>query len=282
LFKLTHASLALLLTFATTGAVAETASAPAYAIDGGEWLSEHEGIDDCTLPSTTVMDAWDNTDYYNFYAYLGGSNACSASLTSSWIEHVITSPGYYDVVFTWVGPQMSPTSCGGQGGNHTFISLDTSTAYTQGENEASAAYGALINLGVNTDGAPLAYDLEGYGGQSSCRAAAKSFMKGWADYLGSPPAQESGVYGSSCGSYLDDFASDGNPPDFIWGANTGTTKSTSSIQCVASNHWTLHQRHKQWVGQHNETHGGYTLTIDTDCANGPVYGTGGNADGQCL
>jgi hypothetical protein len=107
-------------------------------------------------------------------------------------------------------------------------------------------------------------------------------MKGWADQMAVAPAQLSGVYGSACASYIDDFASDGNPPDFVDPAAWGSGQSTSSIPCVASTHWTHNQRHKQYAGGHNETYGGVTINIDNDCANGPVYGNGGNMDGTCV
>lgn len=273
--------LALLLAVtAFAGAPALSSTAPANA--AGQYVSQEKGFDACVLPSTSAMQTWWNSSpYYNYYLYIGGSekaNCGGATLSSSWINTVVGQG--WSLVFIWVGPQM-PSSCS-SGGWGSTISLNTSTAYTQGQNEAHAAYLKLGNLGVNVNNAPVVYDLEGYNGGSSCRAAAQSFMKGWADQLALAPAQLSGTYGSACSSYIDDFASDGNPPDFVWPAAWGSGISTGSVSCVSSTHWTHNQRHKQYSGGHNETYGGVTLNIDSDCANGPVYGNGSNLDGTCV
>jgi hypothetical protein len=268
--------------------VAALAAAPGLlpttsARAAGQYISQEKGFDACTLPSTSAMQTWwTYSPYYDYYVYIGGSekaNCGGATLSSSWIN-TVTAQGW-DLVFTWVGPQMPYGTCSSRSWANN-ISLSTTTAYNQGYNEASAAYAQLANLGVNTTNAPVVYDLEGYNGGSGCRAAAQSFMKGWADYLELAPAQKSGTYGSGCSSYLDDFASDGNPPDFVWGADWGTGISTSGISCVPSGHWVNNQRHKQYQGGHNETYGGVTLNIDADCANGPVYGNAGYADGTCV
>jgi hypothetical protein len=257
-----------------------TPTTSAHAV--GEYISQEKGFDACTLPSTSAMSTWwTSSPYWNYYLYIGGSekaNCGGATLSSSWIT-TVTSQGW-NLVFIWVGPQM-PSSCTSRSWSDT-ISLNTSTAYTQGKNEGAAAYNKLVALSVNVNNAPLVYDLEGYNGGTTCRAAAKSFMKGWADQLELVPAQKSGTYGSACSSYIDDFASDGNPPDFVWPAAWGTGMSTGSISCVSSSHWVNDQRHKQYAGGHNETYGGVTINMDSDCADGPTYGSGPVLDGACL
>ncbi len=48
---------------------------------------------------------------------------------------------------------------------------------------------------------------------------------------------------------------------------TGTARRPpDAISCVASTHWTSHQRHKQYQGAHNATYNGVTLNIDSRCA----------------
>ena len=42
-----------------------------------------------------------------------------------------------------------------------------------------------------------------------------------------------------------------------------------------STEWANHQRIKQWQAPHNETWGGVTINIDSNCANGPLAPTGG-------
>lgn len=257
------------------------------ALAAGELVGQEKGFDACTLPSTTSMSKWyQYSPYFIYYAYIGGSDInpnCTSSPSASWISTVISTPGtnYWDLTFTWVGPQMSPTACGGATGNPTLISTNTTTAYNQGSNEGVSAYNKLSSLNVNLTNAPVQYDLEGYGGGTTCRAAAKSFMKGWADELQLAPAQKSGAYGSSCGSYLDDFASDGNPPDYIWGAQWNGAANVTPLDCVSNTHWTQQQRHHQYAKTHFETWDAVTISIDNDCADGPVYGNANNADGTC-
>lgn len=258
------------------------------------FLSQDHGFDTCGSTTThQMLDIWNNTAFYwNLYVYLGGSNTrCwqPTNITSSWLK-CVTGQTFtngcamgWGVVFTWVGPQM-PISCQdpqSAKSYSTYVSLNTTTAYSQGYNEAVAAYQKVLTLTSDTAQIPIAYDLEGYAGGTSCRAAAKSLMKGWADYLGVSPSQLSGAYGSACGSYLNDFASNGNPPDFIWGADWDNAANTS-LPCVPSTRWVNHQRHKQYVGPHmSATYGDTSLKIDTDCADANVYWNGLGTSGPC-
>ena len=100
-------------------------------------------------------------------------------------------------------------------------------------------------------------------------------MQGWVDQLAVAPAQASGVYGSACNSYFSDLATMARPPRFIWAANWDGNPSTSTLSCIAGSSWSNHQRLKQYQGDHNETYGGVTLNIDSNCANGPLAPAGG-------
>jgi hypothetical protein len=220
------------------------------------------------------MDAWwPSTPYSTIGIYIGGGNrACTQpNLTAAWVTHQHAMG--WALIPTWVGPQMGYPTCQHNTTWNSNISENTTTAYNQGFAEAKAALNAASSLGMDTPNMPIVYDLEGYSNVTICRNAAKSFMKGWADYLQEVPAQKSGLYGSACASFMDDFASNGNPPDFIWfgdwSGNTHTTVVTGG--CIASGHWNANQRHKQFRGGHNETHGGITILMDSDCSNGPVY-----------
>ena len=241
-------------------------------VAGFSAISELTGFDTCAAPSSATMDNWWlNSTYSNIGIYIGGGNrACSQpNLTSSWISHQNATG--WGLLPIWVGRQMPYQSCSNNNWPGGQITLNTTTAYNEGYSEAQAALSAASALGMDTNNMPLIYDLEGYNGGTTCRNVAKYFLKGWAAYLAIAPAQKSGVYGSSCSSYLSDFASNGQPPDFIWGANWDLNPSTSTLACVPSGYWVNHQRHKQYKGPHNETHGSYTIYIDNDCSNGPVY-----------
>jgi hypothetical protein len=121
---------------------------------------------------------------------------------------------------------------------------------------------------------PIAYDLEGTTNTitTSCLDAVKAFHRGWADYLNDPPAQTPGWYGSACNPDMDIYAYVSPHVYFIWGADWDGNPSTSSISCVASNHWVNIQRHKQYAGNATVTWGGKSVNADRDCSNGPVFG----------
>jgi Domain of unknown function (DUF1906) len=249
----------------------------AYAYPGGGGAFNGKGFDTCAAPSTSQMQAWwPSTPWSWIGVYIGGSvRGCSQpNLTASWMNTTYNQGWRHTLI--WVGPQAPCTTYASR------ISNDTATAYTEGKSEALKAYNALMSLGVtnNAAGTPVVYDMEGYTNNSSCRAAVKSFMQGWVDQLAVAPAQVSAVYGSSCNSYLNDFATMARPPQFIWAANWDNNPSTSVLSCVSGSYFANHQRLKQYIGDHNETWGGVTLNIDSNCANGPVAPTGGLNSGS--
>jgi hypothetical protein len=257
-----------LLVFASSTLLA---SRPAQAYPGGGGAANGKGFDTCAAPSTSQMQAWwSNTPWSFVGIYIGGAvRACSQpNLTSSWLNTTYSQGWRHSMI--WVGPQAPCTTFSSR------ISYDTATAYTQGQDEAKKAYNALVALGVtnNAAGTPVVYDMEGYTNDSSCRAAVKSFMQGWVDQLAVAPAQVSGVYGSACNSYLSDLATMARPPKYIWAAAWDGNPSTSTLSCVGGTSWASHQRLKQYQGDHNETYGGVTLNIDSNCANGPLAPTG--------
>jgi len=258
------------------------APAPAKALSNGSGTIETKGFDTCQDPTEGQMQAfWNGTPYWWLGTYIGGSEmGCSQpNLNATWLNDVRNQGWNFE--FIWVGPQSPCTSY-----RYTFSS-NPSTAYTQGQNEASSAWTTLTNLGI-TNGAlhtAIVYDLES--SPSGCQSATNSFIQGWINELHISPAQVAGVYGSVCGSSLQSYASLNPPPDFIWGAYYDGNSSTSDLwagSCgVPSGDWVYHQRLKQYNNTHYETWNGVTLSVDDDCANGPVDPSGNGAvDNSCL
>jgi hypothetical protein len=269
--------LAALVAAALVAAAVIAAPSPSPT-DGYVGIDMWEGFDKCATPASSTMDAWWNsTTWQVIGVYLGGSNlGCNpTNLTANWIKHQQNKG--WSLLPIWFGRQMkfgtsSAGGCQTVSYWNNYISLDTSTAYGQGYDEAGAALAAARNLGMDTPQMPLIYDLEAYRGGSACRAAAKAFINGWDYYLSLPTAQTSGVYGSDCGSYLNDFAAIANPPDFIWFGNWNGNPSTFDAACISDSNWFPGaHRHKQYNGPHYETHGGIRLKIDSDCSYGPTY-----------
>ena len=259
------------------GLVASEMSAPRSAV-AYSGMAQGHGFDTCAAPSSATMDKWwPGTPFFTVGIYLGGANRGCAqpNLTKTWIDHQQATG--WGLLPIWFGPQMGNPSCTDKHVWNSNISTSAMTAYNQGYAEARSAYLAAAGLGFALADMPLIYDLEAYSGgtasTTTCRNAAKSFLKGWADYLEVPIAQRSGVYGSACGSHVDDFASDGNAPDFIWFADWSGNPHTDVVTsgCIAAGHWVDLQRHKQFEGGHRETWNGVTVNIDSVCADGPTY-----------
>ena len=211
----------------------------------------------------------------------GDSNSIGcpqANLSAQYLNDV-NQQGWH-LGFFWVGRQ-APCS-----GYANQFSSDPGTAYQQRRDEAVGAYNDLVGvLGVANcaNQTPVTYDLEGFdGSMCDALAAAQSFVHGWVDQLHVPTPQLAGIYGSTCASYLDYYRPDPYP-DFIWGASFDGNPSISAMPCVTPGNWGSSQRIKQIVGTHNETWNGVTLSIDTDCANGPMAPAPNlTADTSCL
>jgi hypothetical protein len=250
----------------------------AHAVPEGGGAFNGKGFDACTAPSASHMQAWwTNTPWSFVGIYIGGSaRGCSQpNLTASWLNTTYAQGWRYELI--WVGPQAPCTAFASR------MSSNATTANQQGRNEAKAATTALQKLGFGAAaGTPVVYDLEGYPNNAACRAAVKAFMQGWVDELNGAPSQTAGVYGSSCNSYLNDFGTMARPPQFIVPAQWDNNPSTSALSCVSRGYFTKHQRIKQYRGDHNETWGGVTINIDSQCANGPLATKGGlNANSVC-
>lgn len=232
-----------------------------------------------------MQNFWTGSPYWWYNVYIGGENySCRpATVTASWLN-TVNAQGWR-FIFNWAGllPPCTPP------GKYFTFSSDPATAYNQGKSAAASAYQALINLGITNQaqGTAIVYDLDSAPPQ--CQTATNSFIQGWLDTLNTSPAQVPGVYGSVCGSNLAALANLSTPPTFIWGALYDGNPSTKGLydnthNCgVPSSEWTNHQRFKQYQGTHNETWNGTTLSIDSDCADGPTSPNGTtSANNSCI
>ncbi len=257
----------------------------AQALLGSGYKSEiyaGQGFDSCSIPSTALMQDWAaNSPYRVWNLYIGGSSlAACGTLSSSYIQQ-LASIGWRFIP-TWVGPQAACTSFS------TRMSYDTGTAYSQGRAEADKAIERSAALGLtNADktGAIIYYDLEFFNtSDAACKAAATSFMNGWAQRL-HERGNQAGVYGSPCSSAVPDFANNANKLDAVWLAVWITPNqyranvSLSSVVCISSTLWPTHQRMRQYSGGHYESWGSSSISsIDTNVIDAPVVELGRNSD----
>jgi hypothetical protein len=177
----------------------------------------------------------------------------------------------YGVTLYWYGPQLG-SPCNIRSFAH-YISLNTTTAYNQGVAEADAANSAAIAAGL-----PFAtrifYDMEAYYANSGCRAAAKSFINGWDHELAFNTAFWGSAYGSSCASYVSDWATIANVPVAISPADTNPNITSGGLDngsafgypCLSNGLWTNDQRVGQFSYDTDGTYNGVHFNIDENCA----------------
>ncbi len=236
-------------------------------------VSTDQAFDRCYLPSVSQMQAWwVDSPYMVFNIYLGGIHyPCPLnSLTPSWVQAVAQQG--WDFILTWVGPQAACSN---------FIhkmSSDPTTAYQQGIAEAAAALHAAANLGLSGQKI-IYYDLEAYSAPAdqitACRTAADAFIQGWTDWI-KLQGDKAGVYGSPCNSYMTDWANNNPPPDDVWiahwllPAKFRADATVWDVACMSNSYWPNNQRLRQYAGDHSETWGGVSLTIDSNILGGDI------------
>ena len=230
-----------------------------------------KGFDACAAPSITTMSKWRTSSVFTRVGvYIGGANKGCAqpNLTSGWVS-VVAAQGW-GLLPLWVGPQAPCTTLG----NATKLSSNPSVANAQGQTEANAAANAADALGFGWL-TPIYYDMEAYPRGGTCSSAIQNFTNGWIAGL-NVRGYLAGMYTSLCSGIQDQAAgvSAGFAPlNGIWIAAWNNTPNIFgfSAPCALSNVlWFNHQRAHQYIGGHNELHGGVSINIDTNAVDGPL------------
>ena len=250
-------------------------------------IADQQGFDKCNPPSIANMQTWwDSSPYWSANIYIGGiSLACDPYRLDPFWLHTVAEQGW-TFIPTWVGPQAPCT---------TFryrMSSNASVAYQEGRDEADLAVSAATSLGLLGD-AVIYYDVEAYGSNASeaCRNTVASFIQGWVERLHELEIK-AGAYGAPCTSYITDWSANNPAPDDVWIAHWYTTDYDPdatvwdvprNIPCITDDFWPNHQRIKQYTGDHTETWGGVSVTIDSNVLDGEVtalLGIPAGASGQ--
>ncbi len=249
--------------------------------------SNGQGFDGCQLrnsqgnvqqPTASQMQAfWTGTPEYEYSVYIGGSTAyCpgpTAGISQSWFTSVLSQG--WGIVGLWVGPQC----CGTE--SSTVISTNTTNAYNQGVSEADKAANQWCNWGQCYGLAePIAYDFE----SDTNPTAQHAFLRGWTHELQSR-LFSAGGYSSTCltSNEIGSWASLSPVVNFIYPAyydGRDTVYGTPALGCLANSVWVYDQRFHQYQGTHSKTYNNVTLSIDSDCANGPVLNSIGLSYGD--
>lgn len=193
--------------------------------------------------------------------YIGGANrACAQpNLTADWVRNRVA--GGWHPLPIYVGRQAPCTSFG-----HT-MSNDPATAREQGRQAAGAAVNNAKSLAIGPNSV-LYYDIEGYNNQNdTCRRAVLNYLSGWTNQL-HRAGYRSGVYSSISSGITDlsdTYTSDSFArPNHIWAAWWNGETNIDFKPYVPDGQWDTRQRVHQYRGGHSETHGGHTISIDSD------------------
>ena len=224
-------------------------------------------FDTCTAPTLAQMTAWRASPYKAIGIYIGGVNRSCAQpqLTPSWVT-AVTAMGWR-LIPIYLGLQ-APCST-----RTTALKMSTTSSNRQATREADDAVAKAKALGI-LPGSAIYNDMEHYDNtNATCRSAVLHYLSAWTKQV-HVQRYLSGVYAHQ-NSGAPDLAAAYNStsyarPDALWIARWDGNSSLTGWPTVPNTFWAVGQRGKQYQGDHNETHGGVTLNIDSDRFDAPV------------
>jgi peptidoglycan hydrolase-like protein with peptidoglycan-binding domain len=235
------------------------------------------GFDQCVAPSQKAMDAWlRSSPFWAVGIYISGkSRGCRSqpNLTPTWVRTQLANR--WRLLPITLGPQASCSTRFPRYGNDPTINPDPANNYgkarAMGRAEAADAVSVAKGLGI-VPGSTLWYDLEAFDiRMDRCRESALRFVSAWTNKL-HDLGYVSGYYSSAAsGIRMVDDARATRPkafslPDRIWIADWDGKANVESTY-IRKDGWKPGGRMKQYRGDHNETHGGVTINIDSNFLN---------------
>jgi uncharacterized protein YraI len=255
------------LTGTATSAVADPATTVYYPAAAASTRYAGLAFDTCTAPSVAQIDAWRSSPYRAVGIYIGGPNrTCSQpQLTPSWVTAVARRG--WRLVPIYMGRQAPCTF------RPNAVEITPSLAASQGAASAADAVSKAAGLGLRP-GSAVYGDMEHYDAtDTACRAVVLSYLSAWTREL-HRRGYVSGVYAhlNSGAQHLSQtYASTSYArPDALWIARWDGNSALTGWPGIADTKWAVHQRGKQFRGDHTETYGGVSLRIDTDRFDAPV------------
>lgn len=235
-------------------------------------ISAH-GFDTCAAVNMSKMATWRASSPYTVYGlYIGGSMAyCPNTVFNATSLRLLFNAGWRFIP-TWVGPQAPCADF-----KYTF-SLDPAKAYNEGVANANEAVEAFKTRGMtNPDGSGsvIYYDLERFPDDAACKAAARSFLKGWTTRL-HDTGNKSGLYATSRNLDKNQIYNIDPVVDAVWIAEWYWEPyyrdwvTVFDVDYLSDGYWSKRQRVYQYSGGHYETWGGLTLGIDNNVIDGVV------------
>lgn len=260
--------LSVLGTFAclvATPAAAEPATTVSFPAGASATRFVGYAFDTCSAPSSAALQAWTSSPYDAVGAYIGGINRSCAqpNLTASWVTSISRAGWRIIPIYLGLQPPCSTRP----------YKFTAATAGSAGTGNAADAVRQAKALGI-LPGSAIYADVEHYNAaDSSCRDAALTYVSSWTREL-HRQGHLSGIYAnlSSGAKHLSDVYNSGSyaRPDALWIARWDGSASLTGWSGISDGKWSNHQRGKQYRGDHDETHGGVRINIDSDRFDAPV------------
>jgi len=248
-------------------AAAEPATTVSYP--AGATATRYSGLafDTCTAPSLAAITAWGASPYRAIGVYIGGVNrTCSQpQLTAGWVAAVSSLRWRLLPVYKGLQP-----SCGGKLTDQKIVPSEAASEGTAAADDAAANATAL---GMRR-GSAFYNDIENYTRtDTACGTAVLRYLSAWTKEL-HRLGYVAGVYANLSSGALDlsdTYTSTSYArPDALWIARYDGNPSLSGWPGVSDSKWAVHQRAKQYRGDHNETYGGVAINIDNDNVSAPT------------
>lgn len=252
---------------AAAPAAADPATVTSFPAGAVSTTYAGRAFDTCSAPSFGAIQQWSASPYRAVAVYIGGINrACGQpNLSSSWVTSVARSG--WRLIPVYVGRQ---APCVDRSG---LVEISPTTARTQGTLEASDAALRARAVGLRA-GSAIYSDIENYSTtDASCRVSVLQYLSGWTREL-HRQGFLSGVYSNTGSGITHLSAVHGSTsyarPDAVWAARWDGLELLTGWPGVSSSYWTVHQRGKQYQGDHTETWAGVSIQIDSNRFDGPV------------
>jgi Rv2525c-like, glycoside hydrolase-like domain len=253
-------------------AAAEPATTLSYPSRASATRLTGYAFDACNAPSLAEMQAWTSSPYDGIGVYIGGLNrTCKLqpNLSPGWVTAV--SKQGWRLIPIYLGNQPPCTD------RQNAVKFTTATAASRGTSDAVDAAVQAQTLGM-LPGSAIYGDLEHYPStDSTCRTAVLTYVSAWTKEL-HRLGYLAGMYAnlSSGANHLSEAygSSAYARPDAVWIARWDGRPSLVGWAGIPNAQWANHQRGKQYRGDHDETHGGVKINIDSNDFDAPVATVG--------
>jgi uncharacterized protein YraI len=261
-----------LATLTIRPATAEPATSVSYPPMTSATRLTGYAFDACAAPPLTTMQTWKiSSPYQGVGAYIGGvSRSCAQpDLTAAWVT--ATSLQGWRIIPIYVGHQAPCIR------RSSAVRFTSGTADVLGTADAADAVSQAQALGI-LPGSAIYGDMEHYTpSDPECRTAVLAYVSAWTKEL-HRQGFLAGMYAniSSGAKHLsEEYISPVYArPDALWIARWDNNSTLHGWAGVPDALWSNHQRGKQYRGDHDETHGGIKIAIDSNRFDAPVATVG--------